>query len=545
MMRQALVSALIVAGVAGSAFAQSSLQDLLRPRPTAPAQQQPAPQPSAPQLGPTARLAGGPYGPDLMGVRLGMTFDEADAAIRQAIRVGRVLETLDPARDRAQDWTSRVRGRLYLSEDGKEQFAIFESRGEGAGRVLAGWHRSEVTHQSQGGSQANPGTREAIARRGRPDNGHNTSVKVYWGASSALSGICQSGGGPATWHLWLEGERTVPLPERHQAEDLAPNIPRAYPGGRQQVDSCGAVLEVMGHLHPPPRPGLPIPVTSRLFDVAVLGWLMSLPPPSPGVGAGPPSGPRLAREPYGPDVIGIRLGMPMEEAERLIRAHMNVGQVLDAPSQAHLSDDHVIAHAYLRGRLFIAANRHEHVAIFEAPSHVPGRVVWLIRGVYLPSPSWTDILADLTAKYGRPDRAESPPRSHWASWGGENHERSCDMKNRNSTSHAWQHWVWMDGNWRIPDGNHRVVPENLTLQDMVGIQVPWHQRQLRGRELSACGPVLAVDFNESGLVMTGQNQMATRIAFRLFDNSFMAWLLTQPRPSPPAAAPGSQPRVRL
>jgi hypothetical protein len=289
-----------------------------------------------------------------------------------------------------------------------------------------------------------------------------------------------------------------------------------------------------------------IPVTSRLFDVAVLGWLMSLPPPSsPGGGAGQPPGPRLAREPYGPDVIGIRLGAPIEEAERLIRAHMNVGQVLDAPPQPQLTGDQIIAQAYLRGRLFIAAGRNEHIAIFEAPSHAPGRVAWLIRGVYLPSPSWPDLLADLTAKYGRPDRTGSQPRSHWASWGGENQERSCDMRNRGSTTHAWQHWFWMDGDRRIADGNYRAVPENLTLHGMAGIQVPWDQRQLRGRELAACGPVLAVDADEIGFVMVAHNLGETRIAFRLFDNSFMAWLLTQPRPSPPAATPGSQPRVRL
>ncbi|MGE0119655.1 MAG: peptidoglycan-binding protein [Dongiaceae bacterium] len=67
-------------------------------------------------------------GPDIVGLRLGMTFDEADAIIRDHMSVGRVL-----VRDRARD-TKAVAGdfedfsssRIYVAEDGSEFIMLYD-----------------------------------------------------------------------------------------------------------------------------------------------------------------------------------------------------------------------------------------------------------------------------------------------------------------------------------------------------------------------------------------------------------------------------------
>jgi len=67
-------------------------------------------------------------GPDIVGLRLGMTFDEADAIIRTHMKVGRVL-----VRDRARD-TKAIAGelenfsssRIYVAEDGSEFIMLYD-----------------------------------------------------------------------------------------------------------------------------------------------------------------------------------------------------------------------------------------------------------------------------------------------------------------------------------------------------------------------------------------------------------------------------------
>src|SRR5690606_15651714 len=72
--------------------------------------------------------SGEPYGPDIIGIQLGMSFASAEAIIREHMRVGSVLDGIR-AFDGSLD-TGTIRpatsGKLFISEDGRELIALLD-----------------------------------------------------------------------------------------------------------------------------------------------------------------------------------------------------------------------------------------------------------------------------------------------------------------------------------------------------------------------------------------------------------------------------------
>jgi hypothetical protein len=149
------------------------------------------------------------------------------------------------------------------------------------------------------------------------------------------------------------------------------------------------------------------------------------------------------------DVLGIKLGMTFEEAERLIREHMEVGRVFkaDRAGQIELATGKI--EPYSSGRLFISKAENEAIAIFDEPPAAPGVVLGMWRRLRLPKGSIdpTALKATLTERYGAPNAIEetSPTGTNEKGvaflWRDVKHERQdCGKLYQHEQSGRW----WRD-----------------------------------------------------------------------------------------------------
>jgi hypothetical protein len=84
---------------------------------------------------------------------------------------------------------------------------------------------------------------------------------------------------------------------------------------------------------------------------------------------------------YKPDMIGVRLGMSFEEAEKAIRDHMKVGRVLDGIRNIDPNETAPLT----SGKLFISEDNLELVAIYDEPPAVSRTVFGAWRQIYVPN----------------------------------------------------------------------------------------------------------------------------------------------------------------
>ena len=108
------------------------------------------------------------------------------------------------------------------------------------------------------------------------------------------------------------------------------------------------------------------------------------------------------------DVLGIRLGTPFEDADRIIREHMAVGKVLTSDRSSQISVSDTMLLPYASGRIYVSNDESEMIAIYDEPPAAPGRVVGLWRVLRLPQASIdpTGLRATLVEKYGDPRAVE-------------------------------------------------------------------------------------------------------------------------------------------
>ncbi|QPJ62595.1 MAG: hypothetical protein G3M70_12220 [Candidatus Nitronauta litoralis] len=112
--------------------------------------------------------------------------------------------------------------------------------------------------------------------------------------------------------------------------------------------------------------------------------------------AGPPN------KPYGPDILGIRLGMSMEEAEAIVRKNINVTWVFER----NLNDlvkkksDLVLAKPYLTLKSFVSQDQKEGISLYSAPP-ATNKLVAVARFVPLgKNDTQESIITALKGKYG-------------------------------------------------------------------------------------------------------------------------------------------------
>ncbi len=109
---------------------------------------------------------------------------------------------------------------------------------------------------------------------------------------------------------------------------------------------------------------------------------------------------RLAGPPYGYDMLGIRLGMSMDDAEAAVRRHMTVLQTVEG-QQAVLNPSSI---GPQHGKMFVNQDTGEIIVLYDWPPVAAGRVVAVWRTQPVPRDKWDVVLSDiLITKYGQPE----------------------------------------------------------------------------------------------------------------------------------------------
>ncbi len=117
----------------------------------------------------------------------------------------------------------------------------------------------------------------------------------------------------------------------------------------------------------------------------------------------------LAGVPYGPDVVGLRLGMEMAKAEDIVRHHMTVGMVLEGTPGGGGTGTRDLGPV----RIFVNADKTEQIVLLDRSS---GKVLAVQRTVAVPEALSDEQLLDtLRAKYGPPLPGD-PHQGRWE-WG--------------------------------------------------------------------------------------------------------------------------------
>lgn len=264
-----------------------------------------------------------------------------------------------------------------------------------------------------------------------PRSGLRTSCRrddVYCDAiNNAQQALRQVGRGP-TEMVRLDSLPTLPADLRPMSDDMVIQIdvepvagtmvdvppPSIWTAALQTANDFGlehGISEIGAPL--PAEPGNAFllvdakAIAARLVDGAsgaVLGDLVlaaAAPPPAELL-EGPPS------QMTGTDVLGIRLGTAFDEADRIIREHMEVGKVLTADRATQLGGAEMGLQAYSSGRIYVSADETEMIAVFDEPPAAPNRIVGLWRVLRLPQGSVNarDLQATLINKYGDPRATE-------------------------------------------------------------------------------------------------------------------------------------------
>lgn len=142
------------------------------------------------------------------------------------------------------------------------------------------------------------------------------------------------------------------------------------------------------------------------------------------------------------DIVGVRLGMSMDEAEKVIREHMHVGRVLSGKRQHDGSMESGILIPATSGKLFISVDERELIAILDEPPAVEGKVLAAWRRVYLPRGAIpaTEAALALKEKYGDPDIAGSTPPDRFI-W---HRSQSDDCRVGHSSGSPLLREIWTD-----------------------------------------------------------------------------------------------------
>lgn len=194
-----------------------------------------------------------------------------------------------------------------------------------------------------------------------------------------------------------------------------------------------------------------------------------------------------AGEAYGPDMIGIQLGISFDEAEAIIQGHMRVGRVLTGMRASSGAQPTPAT----SGKLFISADEREFVAIFDDAPAVEGRVLAAWRRIYLDPEQIpeTEVIEGLRSKYGTPitRTIEAGTRNFWSTPAGNDCQSSFNHGGaRPALSASWRE-NGVPANLALPDG--RPVPDAMLPMAMVNPLDPSNQ------QLARCGPVFTAEFS--------------------------------------------------
>jgi hypothetical protein len=192
---------------------------------------------------------------------------------------------------------------------------------------------------------------------------------------------------------------------------------------------------------------------------------------------------------FGPDIVGLQLGMTFDQAEALIRSHMKVGRVLNRERARQPEAATGEFGTYSSSKIYVAEDNSEFIVLYDEPPFAKKIVVGITRQMNFPKGQLTALSArnQLRTKYGQ----ETWSGKDGVGWGdGLSHTTHADtylhnclpsIENRLPTD-----WLQEDGtkaDWTptsSKSGINNGVPNMVLFGDY------------RGRN---CGPVLGMTFS--------------------------------------------------
>ncbi|WP_158238520.1 peptidoglycan-binding protein [Pollutimonas subterranea] len=146
--------------------------------------------------------------------------------------------------------------------------------------------------------------------------------------------------------------------------------------------------------------------------------------------------------PYGPDMVGLQLGMSFDEAEKIIRQHMDVGRVFEGQRNHAAVTDAGMLRPLKSGKLFVSADGRELIAIIDEPPAIDRKVLAAWRRVYVPAATVgeADAASALREKYGKPgpyQDVQAGNRNIWRTPAGHHCEPIYRYGQANALSVTW------------------------------------------------------------------------------------------------------------
>ena len=346
-----------------------------------------------------------------------MSFEEAEAIIRRHMAVGHVFQGVRAAGGDAGAPKPFGSGKLFLSADGREMIALIDEPPAAPQKVLAAWRRVLVPP----GSQSPAEVLAALGQKyGSPRNSAlRTNAPINWFGprGDRCAGVYQSGRFIALSEFWTDQGKPAVIATGN-AFPTGPLIPLPLldplsDQSRMWMD-CGPF------------------VTAQYFEAFVAGANASVFTLLADIGSyvsayaesrkrlqiAPTRAPRASAAvfdgAYGPDLVGVRLGMTFVEAEAAVREHMDVGLVFrrGAPDATAPGVDPRLPGT---GALMLSTDQNEVIGLFGAPAPDQGKVAAVWRRVYSPLSVDLDLVTRrATEKYGSPaDADDSGRRLAW------------------------------------------------------------------------------------------------------------------------------------
>jgi hypothetical protein len=151
---------------------------------------------------------------------------------------------------------------------------------------------------------------------------------------------------------------------------------------------------------------------------------------------------------YGPELLGLKLGQPVSDADQEIRKRMAVESVYDLPTANHkfLGTDGSFRNraglwqVEFGGRLYVNRDGSEFVTIMTVPN-LPGRVFELVHSVLVAPDKVQAAETALIEKQGKPT-FQNDNILHHNIWGGTQGQRECYPP---QAGLALEEWVRLEG----------------------------------------------------------------------------------------------------
>jgi len=215
-------------------------------------------------------------------------------------------------------------------------------------------------------------------------------------------------------------------------------------------------------------------------------------------------------ETFGPDVVGLQLGMTLDEADQMIKERKKPREVIDGEP----------LRPFVRARLYLMEPADEAIALFTLKDEHGERVAGLIRKVYFEpgsAPSQAAIVSSLDEKYGSPaykfENRGSSTRL-WLSTADGHHvneagaeTRACEYPLSDLNSRVWT----INGElhqWELARPKRAWASLNA-------LEIASGHRGLD--QVSRCGPTLRANYGDNAGQLTGPSLQTT-----LFD---AAWII--------------------